>query len=112
MKIVNRAFLVVKARQAFWDWAKKIDAEQDFSESDDLEGNVYLIDEDFFDLEPLLEQKFKKIAKHEFFSITEDEERWPKPFKMEDFLNWFHVEVGSLVIDLEKTNLESDALDI
>lgn len=112
MKIVNRAFISVKQKQAFWDWAKTVDSEIEFSENDDLEKNIYLIDEDFFDIEPIIEQNYKKIFNHELYSITEDEDLWPKNLKLADFLTWFELDFGSLVVDLEKSSMEFDEIDL
>ena len=64
MKVVNRGYIYVEPKQAFCDWAKQHDPEFDFDESDDLEGNLYLIEEDFFEYEPLIEAHFKKIMKN------------------------------------------------
>jgi len=37
--------------------------------------------------------------------ITEEEEEWPQDRTMEVFLEWFTLEVGSTVFDLEKSDL-------
>lgn len=101
MKTVNRGYFLVEPRQPFCDWAKLHDADFDFNEGDDLEGTVYLIDEDFFDIEPLIEQHFKKIMKNECEAVTDNEEVWPKP-TLELFLEWFHLRIGGSVFDTEK----------
>lgn len=112
MKIVNRAYISVKQKQAFWDWAKTIDPELDYSEHDNLEKNIYLINEDFFDIEPIIEQNYKKIFIHELFAITEDEDLWPANRKIADFEAWFELDYGSLVVDLEKSSIEFDEIDL
>ncbi len=53
----------MEPRQAFCDWAKLNDEEFDFDENDDLEGSLYLIEEEFMEYEPLIEAHFKKILK-------------------------------------------------
>ena len=104
MKIVNRGFISIHHRQEYWDWANKFNAEVNFSEEDEMEGNVYLISEDIFDVEPIIEQNFKKIFETELLMVTDDEEDYPEKITMELFLKWFKVEVGSTVIDTEKSD--------
>jgi len=108
MKVVNRSYITIHPRQAFWDWANPFNSELTFDAEDVTEGTVYLVEEDFFDFEPVLEKNFKKIFKNELASITDDEENWPEKLSMELFLEWFVIDFGSMVIDLEKSNLRSE----
>ena len=108
MKIVNRSYITVYPTQLFWDWANKHNDEVSFDEQDNTEGTVYLVEEDFFDFEPVLEKNFKKIFKNELSSIMDDEEFWPKERTMEVFLSWFKIDFGSIVVDLEKSDLRSE----
>ncbi len=110
MNVLNRGFITVTPKQDFWNWANTIDTEVQFSEEDDIEPTVYLITEDFFDIEPLIEQHFKKIFKNELTAITEEEELWPVERNIDVFLNWFTINVGSMVFDLEKSNIVSDKI--
>jgi hypothetical protein len=110
MKIVNSGFITITPLQAFWDWANEFESEMEFSAEDGVEPNVYLITEDFFEIEPLIEQNFKKIFKNELSMITEDESEWPEDRTMETFLNWFDIEIGSTVFDLEKSDLKAEKL--
>lgn len=105
MNLLNRGFLSVAPKQAFWNWANTINSEVQFSEEDNIEPTVYLITEDFFDIEPILEQHFKKIFKNELFAITEEEDLWPTERTIDVFLEWFDFNIGSMVFDLEKSNL-------
>lgn len=109
MKIINRGYLLVKPKQAFWKWANQFEEEIDFSDSDDCEGNIYLIEEDFFEIEPIIEKNFKKIFKNELSAVA-DEEEWPEKLSMELFLEWFELDFGSAVFDLEKADLKSEKL--
>ncbi len=109
MKVVNRGYIYVEPKQAFCDWAKEHDADFDFDESDDLEGNLYLIEEDFFEYEPLIESHFKKIFKNECMAVVDSEDEFPKP-TLDMFLDWFTIKVGSSVFDTQKTDLESEKL--
>lgn len=106
MKIINRGFLIIKPKQAFWDWANQFNKEISFYVEDQCEGTVYLIEEDFFEFDPILEKNFQKILKNECVSITE-EINWPKSFTIDLFNEWFDYDFGSSVFDIEKSDLES-----
>ena len=110
MKIVNRGFIIIKPRQAFWDWANQFEEEESFSEAHDSEASVYLIEEDFMDIEPLLDKHFKKIMKNELAGVA-DEEDFPEKITLELFLEWFHIDFGSSVFDTEKSDLKSEKTD-
>ena len=108
MKIVNRGFLTIRPKQAFWNWANQISTDVLFDEQDAVEGTVYLIEEDFFDIEPIIEKHFKKMFKQELTMITEDPAQWPQEITLEQFLEWFSADYGSVVFDLEKSDLTSE----
>lgn len=104
MKTVNRGYILVEPKQAFCEWAKLNDEDFDFDETDDLEGSLYLIEEEFMEYEPLIEQHFKKIFMNECWAIVDDEEAIPKP-TLEMFMEWFKVRIGGSVFDTQKTDL-------
>lgn len=105
MKIVNRGFITVRPKQAFVEWANQQDEE--FQIDLNAEPSVYLIEEDFFDVEPIIESKFKQIFLCELDAVSDNEEGFPE-IKMSVFKEWFSLEVGSMVIDLEKDQLSRD----
>lgn len=107
MKTINRGYLLVEPKQAFCNWAQQHDEDFTFNEEDDLEGSVYLIEEDFFEIEPLIEKHFKKIMKNECLAIVDDEEQFPKP-TMELFLEWFDIRIGGSVFDTLKEDLRGE----
>jgi hypothetical protein len=107
MKTVNRGYILVEPRQAFCEWAKLNDEEFDFDETDDLEGSLYLIEEEFMEYEPLIEAHFKKIFKNECMAIVDDEEQIPKA-TLELFLEWFNVRIGGSVFDTQKAPLNAE----
>jgi hypothetical protein len=110
MKVVNRGFILVEPKQDFCNWAKLHDPDFDFDEGDDLEGNMYLIEEDFFEYEPVLESHFKKIMINECMAIVDSEEAMPKP-TMELFLSWFNVRIGAAVFDTQKGPIQLESID-
>ena len=110
MNVLNRGFITITPKKPFFDWSNTIDSELQFSIEDDIEPTVYLITEDFFDIEPLIEQHFKKIFKNELTAITEDEELWPSERNIDVFLEWFDINLGSMVFDLEKSNIVGEKI--
>lgn len=104
MKLVNRGFIRVKAKQGFIDWANKVEPE--FELDEEVEGNVYLIEEDFFDVEPVIEANFKKIFETELYMISEEEESFPV-INIETFLDWFEIEIGNTVFDTLKSDIKA-----
>ena len=59
MKIVNRGYIKVKASQPYIDWVKSI--EDEFFIDENTEPNIYLVEEDFFELEPVVKANYKNI---------------------------------------------------
>ena len=110
MNVLNRGFITITPKKPFFDWSNTIDSELQFSIEDDIEPTLYLITEDFFDIEPLIEQHFKKIFKNELTAITEDEELWPTERNIDVFLEWFEINLGSMVFDLEKSNIVGEKI--
>jgi hypothetical protein len=112
MKIINRGFLFVKPTKYFFEWANAFMVEEiEFTEKDDCEASIYLIEEDFFDIEPIIEKNFKKILKNEMQSVTEDKENWPQKIDIELFHKWFSVDAGTSVFDCLKEDLISEKID-
>lgn len=98
MKIVNRGFITVRPKQAFVDWANQQDAE--FQIDLDAEPSVYLIEEDFFEIDPIIESNYRLIFQCELTAVSDNEDGFPE-IKMSVFKDWFSLKVGSTVIDLE-----------
>ena len=110
MKLINRGFITVHPRSPFFEWANTFESEFEFNLEDNVEPNVYLITEDFLEIEPIIEQNFKKIFKNELSMITENEEDWPEDLSIDQFSKWFELEIGSTVFDLEKSDLRAEKL--
>ncbi len=107
MKFVNRGYLLVKPTQLFLEWANSIDDEFPMT-LEFCEGNIYLIEEDFMETEPILKANFKKIFENEFMAITDDDEAWPCSIQLDNFEKYFQYEFGSAVLDTLKSDLIRD----
>lgn len=105
MKIVNRGYIIVRPKKAFMDWANQND--EDFEDLQDAEANIYLTEEDFYEDEPIIKASFKKIFMNELKSVTEDKTVYPE-MELDVFRNWFEVELGSMVFDMQKEDLKAD----
>lgn len=107
MKIVNRGYIIIRPKQTFIDWATQQD--EDYFSDELSEPNIYLIEEDFFEDEPVVKANFKKIFKNELFAISDDEESFPE-ITIENFENWFNYTLGNTVFDAEKGKLEGEKI--
>jgi hypothetical protein len=103
MNLVNRGFIFIKPKPSFIAWARQIDPEILIDEH--AEGSVYLVEEEFWDDDLLLQNYAKKIANNEFYSITADEQRWIEWSEISEFEELFWIEIGCTCIDLRKDNL-------
>jgi hypothetical protein len=110
MKLINRGFITVHPTSQFFEWANTFESEIELNTEDGIEPNIYLITEDFLEVEPIIEQNFKKIFKNELSMITENEEDWPEDLSIDQFSKWFELEIGSTVFDLEKSDLRAEKL--
>ncbi len=105
MKIVNRGYILVTPKQPFIDWAQKQDEEIElFGE---VEPSVYLIEEDFYDDEPIIKANFKSIFYNELDAVSETDDDYPS-IDLETFMTWFDVKLGSSVFDTQSSDLKRD----
>lgn len=107
MKFVNRGYLLVKPTLSFIEWANGME-DDIVLDSNFIEGNIYLIEEDFMETEPILKANFKAIFKSEFTAISDREEEWPCELTFDNFETYFHVEFGTTVFDTLKSDLKKD----
>lgn len=114
--IVNRALLIVKAKQAFVDWVNKHDDEvaeltiEEINKGD----TVYLVREYFEDTEQedIIKEHHEKIFEEKLNGWTTDESLWPKTRDLKSFREWFNVEFHSMVIDLEDNDYMIEEYEI
>jgi hypothetical protein len=99
MKIINRGFMMVTPTDRFDQWAKPFSEESHLIDTTN-ESSCYLIEEDFWEEDLLLEKYYKKISKQEFYPITQDAENWPLLDNPADFMIYFNVQFGTFVYDL------------
>ena len=102
----QRKFIFVKPKNPFISWAQSNNPEIVIDEN--AEGSVYLIEEDFWDDELILQQYAKKIAHQEFSSIVSDSNVWPQWNDLNEFEAFFNIEMGCTCVDLRAENLQKE----
>lgn len=97
MKVLNRGYIAVRPKQPFLDWANQVD--EDFEIFGQVEPVIYLVEEDFIEEEPIIKKHYKDIFHSELLGVSEDENCYPE-INLENFENWFELELGNTVVDL------------
>ena len=96
MNIVDRGFISVKGKEPYIIWASK--HEEGMFLDNNVDPNIYLIEEDFFEEEPVLKANFKKIFLNELQMVTDDESTYPDITEA-NFNDWFETVFGNMVFD-------------
>lgn len=112
MRLINRAAVIVKPKQPFVDWANSLDDDGvKFDPEKMIEHHVYLIDDiaDYvFDIEVLVRPFYLMIFEEQLLGWHRVVDDWPADRSFEVFLDWFHVEINSMVLDLGKGRIKSE----
>ena len=87
--------------------AKKI-----FFFSSQGEPTVYLIEEEFWEDELILEKYRKKIIRRECSEICSDETKWPVIKDNDQFRFYFQVFLGVIVVDLLESDLICEEMEL
>ena len=111
MKILNRGFINVKPTPLFLQWKNEI-TEEELIEAENQEATMYLIEDDFWEDDAMIKKYFKKIASQEFFSVSDNKNHWPEIKDEAHFNHYFTTECGTFVIDLLKTPMDGDIIDL
>ena len=101
---IDRSLMVVKPKQPFLDWARRLDDESEDLTLDHVRDDslVYLIPQlwDNSDQQVVLEWCYAFVFEAELEAWHTDPEAWPQGRNLNMFLEWFEVEFHSLVFDL------------
>jgi hypothetical protein len=111
--MINRAAILLKAKQPFLDWINQADPEDDNPQLSLEELNedrtVYLIDDlDAENPEEWIRLNHGQLFASELEDWYTDESFWPKERGLEAFYQWFAVECHSIVIDTVGTEIIDD----
>ena len=111
MNILNRGQIVIFPTENFQQWATQNSDEELFLSSQP-EPAVYLIEEEFWEDELIIEKYRKKIMRREFSEICSDESKWPIIKDNEQFRFYFNAFLGLVVVDLLESDLYSEEMDL
>ncbi|TVZ26471.1 hypothetical protein JM83_1430 [Gillisia sp. Hel_I_86] len=98
---INRTAILLKPKQAFLDWYSNLNPDDEF-QAGITETNIYLIDDSMKDLEEWLKKKFDRFFTMELYEWHTNKKEWPQNRNYKMFKEWFHVEISSMIYDLEK----------
>lgn len=113
VRSVNRAVMIVKARQPYIHWAKGVDAEAALSFHECRgDGSAFLVpefekEEDF---RAFIKSNYRMIFEHELEAWMRDESVWPRKRSYRMFEDWFKIEIHDLVFDLGDDEIEIELL--
>jgi len=111
MHLLNRTVMVVRPRQPYIDWANSFEEGAPILTLDNARraGMAFLIPD--FEMEEetsaFIVASSQEIFQAELAAWMDEPERWPENRDFETFLDWFDVEIHSMVFDLGEDPLES-----
>jgi hypothetical protein len=113
MRRVKRTAVIVIPKQPYIDWANSLEeggiklGEEDFTP----EHTIYLVEDttDFMiDKVEIIKPHFEFIFEEELVSWHRLVSDWPAKRDLDTFLEWFEVEIHSLVLDLHGGRLKTE----
>lgn len=106
---INRNAIVVKPKQALFNWINFIYPDEPVEAGDD-EGTVYLVKEKNSNeaIEKWLKKNYDKIFQNELNNWHTDENDWPHKRTYKLFKDWFDVEIHTMILDLEEIAITKD----
>ena len=113
-KTINRDVLILKPKQAFFNWVQKVFEDELMKEGHPFahdESNIYLIPEFNNHEEGLeyLKKNYKPYMAEELEGWVLDDNEWPKDFSWKRFQEFFHISIQSVVYDtLEEPILKEE----
>jgi hypothetical protein len=102
LPVVNRGALVLRATQAFIEWANSCGEGPKLAleEMNEDEHTVYLVPEVEYRPDAWLRQHFRILFEYELASWCTDAACWPEDRSFEAFQRYFTVQFHSMVVDL------------
>lgn len=104
MRRLKRTAIIVKPRQPYIKWANSLDDDGvKLGEECMPEHTIYLVEDItgyLVDVEAMVTPHFEFIFEEELNSWHRLESDWPSNRDLATFLEWFEVEIRSMVLDL------------
>lgn len=110
-QVINRMAVVIRPKSPYIEWANSLEGDVEFSEDDFREDCTSLLIPVFEyneEARSYIHENYGEIFEHELASISTNEEDWPEELSLELFLDWFDVEVYSIVIDMGEDPITYD----
>lgn len=108
---IERVAALLKPTQLMLDWINENSDEEDAITLEEAHADATIIllplFEDEEQTEEYLSDIYLDIFEGELESWDENEETWPKERSLDTFLEWFEIEIHSLVKELGETMLTS-----
>jgi len=107
---INRNAIIIKPKQPLLDWANAIFPGSPVTLESISEGTVYLVKERDSNeqIKKWLQKNFDEIFQNELNNWHTDEKDWPTKRTFKNFVEWFDVEIHSVVLDLEDDEVTKD----
>ncbi|GGX23512.1 hypothetical protein [Aquimarina muelleri] len=96
---INRSAFIIKPKQPFIDWLNNLYPD---SKMDEIDVDIYLVNDTINDLERFLEKKFDKLFTMVLHDWHTNKKEWPQKRNYKMFKQWFRVEISETIYDLEK----------
>jgi len=112
MRRVKRTAVTVIPKQPFVNWANSVDdSHVKFGDNPAPEHTIYLVEDiaDYVvDTVEIIRPHFEFIFEEELVSWHRLVSDWPAKRDLDTFLEWFEVEIHSLVLDLHGGRLKTE----
>ena len=96
---INRSAIIVKPKQPFIDWHNSLYPD---SKIDEIDIDIYLVDDNINDLEKFLKKKFDKLFTMVLYDWHTNKKEWPQKRNYKMFKQWFRLEISETIYDLER----------
>lgn len=112
MKVINRAAVLVIPKQPYIDWANSLDDDViKFGDNPSPEYTVYLVEDipdHMADMIEIVKPHFETIFEEELEGWHLIESDWPQTRDFATFLEWFDVQIHSIVADLARGRIKTE----
>ena len=112
MRRVKRTAVIVVPKEPFVNWANSVDdSHVKFGDNPAPEHTIYLVEDttDYVvDTVEILKPHFEFIFKEELNNWRRFESDWPPNRDLETCLEWFEIQIHSMVLDLPRGRLKTE----
>ena len=113
MDVINRAVAIIKPRQPYLDWAKRLPGPPDDVTLDEMHTDCTAILIPDFD-DPTEAEAFIATIAADLFDMEldawhRDPKTWPEDRGYETFREWFDVEIHTIVLDASGDDIIREA---